>query len=584
MSQKLENLLNLALDADQGERERSEELDVGYDKEENVWELIVKYSGTLEAVRQTARSVTELLNGYAVIVIEEERIGQLAQLPEVEFIEKPKKLYFQTDVGRQVSCIDIVQDMPLSLRGKGTLIGIVDSGIDYENAEFRNEDGTTRIVSLWDQSVNGRPPAGYLAGTEYTREQIDAALATEDKEVRRQMVKTSDVSGHGTAVAGIAAGNGRGSEGRRFRGAAPEAELIIVKMGAPREGGFPRTTELMRGVDYIVRKAVELRRPVAINISFGNTYGSHDGTSLVERFLNDIADMWKNVICIGSGNEGASAAPVSGKVRRQISETVELAVQQREPALSIQIWKSYVDEMGVSVISPSGRQAGPFYEFLGAQRYILGDTELLIYYGEPKPYSVKQEIYLSLLPGKQYIESGVWKIVLTPGRIVDGEYQMWLPTQTSLNMGTAFLQPNSMSTLTIPSTASLAVTVAAYDARTFSYADFSGRGPAGMYEGENVLKPDIAAPGVRVTAPVPGGGYQSFSGTSFAAPFVTGSAALLMEWGIVRGNDPYLYGEKVKAYLRKGAKQLAGYERWPNALLGYGALCVRDSLPGLGSS
>lgn len=153
MSQKLENLLNLALDADQGERERSEELDVGYDKEENVWELIVKYSGTLEAVRQTARSVTELLNGYAVIVIEEERIGQLAQLPEVEFIEKPKKLYFQTDVGRQVSCIDIVQDMPLSLRGKGTLIGIVDSGIDYENAEFRNEDGTTRIVSLWDQSV-----------------------------------------------------------------------------------------------------------------------------------------------------------------------------------------------------------------------------------------------------------------------------------------------------------------------------------------------------------------------------------------------------------------------------------------------
>lgn len=584
MSQKLENLLNLALDADQGERERSEELDVGYDKEENVWELIVKYSGTLEAVRQTARSVTELLNGYAVIVIEEERIGQLAQLPEVEFIEKPKKLYFQTDVGRQVSCIDIVQDMPLSLRGKGTLIGIVDSGIDYENAEFRNEDGTTRIVSLWDQSVNGRPPAGYLAGTEYTREQIDAALATEDKEVRRQMVKTSDVSGHGTAVAGIAAGNGRGSEGRRFRGAAPEAELIIVKMGVPREGGFPRTTELMRGVDYIVRKAVELRRPVAINISFGNTYGSHDGTSLVERFLNDIADMWKNVICIGSGNEGASAGHVSGKVRRQISETVELAVQQREPALSIQIWKSYVDEMGVSVISPSGRQAGPFYEFLGAQRYILGDTELLIYYGEPKPYSVKQEIYLSLLPGKQYIESGVWKIVLTPGRIVDGEYQMWLPTQSSLNMGTAFLQPNSMSTLTIPSTASLAVTVAAYDARTFSYADFSGRGPAGMYEGENVLKPDIAAPGVRVTAPVPGGGYQSFSGTSFAAPFVTGSAALLMEWGIVRGNDPYLYGEKVKAYLRKGAKQLAGYERWPNALLGYGALCVRDSLPGLGSS
>lgn len=581
MSQKLENLLNLALDADQGERERSEELDVGYDREGNVWELIVKYSGSLETVRQTARSVTELLNGYAVVVIEEERIEQLARIPEVEFVEKPKNLYFQTDVGRQVSCIDIVQDMPLSLRGKGTLIGIVDSGIDYENVDFRNEDGTTRIAFLWDQSVAGNPPAGYSVGTEYTKEQINAALATEDKEIRRQMVKTSDVSGHGTAVAGIAAGNGRGSEGRRFRGAAPEAELIIVKMGVPREGGFPRTTELMRGVDYIIRKAIELRRPVAVNISFGNTYGSHDGTSLVERFLNDIADMWKNVICIGSGNEGTTAGHASGRVRSKTLKTVEFAVQQREPALSIQIWKSYVDEMGISVIGPSGKQAGPFYEFLGAQRYVLGDTELLIYYGEPKPYSVKQEIYLSFLPKNQYVESGVWKIVLTPGRIVDGEYQMWLPAQSSLNIGTAFLQPNSMSTLTIPSTASLAVTVAAYDARTFSYADFSGRGPAGMYEGENVLKPDIAAPGVRVTAPVPGGGYQSFSGTSFAAPFVTGSAALLMEWGIVRGNDPYLYGEKVKAYLRKGAKQLPGYERWPNALLGYGALCVRESLPGV---
>ena len=286
--------------------------------------------------------------------------------------------------------------------------------------------------------------------------------------------------------------------------------------------------------------------------------------------------MWKNVICIGSGNEGASAGHVSGKVRRQISETVELAVQQREPALSIQIWKSYVDEMGVSVISPSGRQAGPFYEFLGAQRYILGDTELLIYYGEPKPYSVKQEIYLSLLPGKQYIESGVWKIVLTPGRIVDGEYQMWLPTQTSLNMGTAFLQPNSMSTLTIPSTASLAVTVAAYDARTFSYADFSGRGFTRL---TNMVKPDLVAPGVEVMTTTVGGGYAAFTGTSFATPFVTGSAALLMEWGIVRGNDPYLYGEKVKAYLRRGAKKVPGFDEYPNEEVGYGALCTAQSIP-----
>lgn len=285
------------------------------------------------------------------------------------------------------------------------------------------------------------------------------------------------------------------------------------------------------------------------------------------------------MICIGSGNEGNAAGHAAGQVRDDEESVQELAVQAREPALNLQIWKSYVDEMDISVVNPSGERAGPFREILGPQRFLLGGTELLIYYGEPQPYSVRQEIYISFLPVQSYVDSGVWRIVLTPRRIVDGMYQMWLPSLTALNVGTSFLTPNSSTTLTIPSTASLAVTVAAYDARTFSYADFSGRGPAAVYEGSNVLKPDLAAPGVLINAPVSGGGYRAFSGTSFAAPFVTGSAALLMEWGIVQGNDPYLYGEKVKAYLRRGARELSGYNEWPNSLLGFGALCVKDSLP-----
>lgn len=575
MSQKVENILNLALEATAEERERSGELDVGYDPEEREWELIVKYSGSLDAVRNVSSSVTELLNGYAVIVIREDRIEELASFPEVEFIEKPKSLYFQADAGRQVSCVDAVQTAPYNLSGRGVLVGIVDSGIDYANPDFRNEDGTTRIVSLWDQSVRGNPPDGYAVGSEFTGEVINAALMARFPD----MVLSSDTSGHGTAVAGIAAGNGSGSNGRMYRGAAPDSELVIVKMGNPRPEGFPRTTELMMGVDYVIRKAIELRKPVAVNISFGNTYGSHDGTSLVERFLNDISDTWKNVICIGSGNEGATAGHAAGQVSDEEEAVQELAVQERQPSLNVQIWKSYVDDMDFSIVSPSGEQVGPLREILGPQRFVLGNTELLVYYGEPKPYSVRQEIYISFIPLQSYVDSGVWKIILTPRRIVDGTYQMWLPAQAALNVGTAFLTPDSRSTLTIPSTASLAVTVAAYDARTFSYADFSGRGPAAVYEGSNALKPDLAAPGVLVNAPVPGGGYRAFSGTSFATPFVTGSAALLMEWGIVQGNDPYLYGEKVKAYLRRGARQLPGYSEWPNALLGYGALCVRESLP-----
>ena len=600
MSEKIEDLLNLALEATEEERERSQELEVGFDPLEKEWELIVKYSGDPEQIREIAVNVALLMNGYAVVLVREDRINDLAGLDGVEFIEKPKNLYFQVENGRNASCINPVQNPPFSLSGRGVLTGIVDSGIDLAHPDFRNEDGTTRVLALWDQTIPGNPPSGYSRGSEYTAEEINRILmpqpmepggGTESGEPERaggvgqgqaapdRILPGRDISGHGTAVAGIAAGNGRGSEGRRFRGVAPESSLIVVKMGQAREGGFPRTTELMEGVDYIIRKAQEMRMPVAVNISFGNTYGSHDGTSLLERYLDAAADTWKNVISVGSGNEGNTAGHVSGKMREGEETEIQLAVQAREPGLNVQIWKSYVDEAAVSIISPSGETAGPLRETAGARRFLVGQTELLVYYGEPKPYSVRQEIYISFLPMGSYVDSGVWRIRLTPGRIVDGSYQMWLPAQSALNVGTAFLEPDSSSTATIPSTAGRVITVGAYDALTFAYADFSGRGADGRYEGSGVPKPDLAAPGVRVQAPAAAGGYGAFTGTSFAAPFVTGSAALLMEWGIVQGNDPYLYGEKVKAYLRRGARQLPGYESFPNPQIGYGILCLRDSLP-----
>ena len=599
MSQKIENQLNLALDITEEERQKSESLDIGYDPEEKEWELIVKYSETLERVRTRAVYVTELTGGYAIIQIKESQIKELAAFPEVEFIEKPKSLYFQVENGRRVSCIDEVQaassfssirqeggednqqkKQSFPLLGKGVLIGIVDSGIDYENPDFRNADGTTRILALWDQTIqNGKPPEGYHIGTEFTSEQINEALRMEVREERYRIVPSRDTSGHGTAVAGIAAGNGRGSKNGKYRGAAPEAGLLIVKMGGAVETGFPRTTQLMRGVDYIVRKAEELKKPVAINISFGNTYGSHEGTSLLERYLDDMSNYWKSVICVGSGNEGTSAGHTSGMLKEREEQRVELGVQQREPALNVQLWKSYVDEVDISVIGPSGVRVGPISERLGTQRFRIGGTEILLYYGKPSPYQTNQEIYFDFIPTGSYIDSGVWQFVLTPRKVVTGIYQMWLPSQGVLNQGTAFLNPVSSDTLTIPSTASRVVTVGAYDARSFSYADFSGRGALEKNAEMWVQKPDLAAPGVRVTTAKAGGGYGEYSGTSFAVPFVTGSAALLMEWGIIRGNDPYLYGEKVKAYLRRGARHLPGYERWPNNQLGYGVLCVESSLP-----
>ncbi|MCI9228907.1 MAG: S8 family peptidase [Dorea sp.] len=530
-SQKIENLLNLALDATPEEREKSLELDVGYNEAEREWDLIVKYSGGLEGVRALALRVVELQNEYAIITIRESEIENLAQIPEIEYIEKPKRLFFQVANGRRVSCIDAVQDARFGLYGQGVLVAVIDSGIDYENADFRNEDGTTRIRALWDQSLasgEGRvPPDGYAIGAEYTSKQINEALKEPILTDRRRIVPSEDTSGHGTAVAGIAAGNGRNSAGR-YAGVAPRSDLLVVKLGNPRKEGFPRTTELMQGIDYVVRKALELRMPVAVNISFGNTYGSHDGTSLLERFIDDLSNIWKSSICIGSGNEAASAGHTSGVMTPGREEIIQLAVQDSQTAISIQLWKEYTDIVDISLMTPGGVTVGPLQEILGPQRFAVGGTEILLYYGEPSPYSTAQEIYIDMLPRETYITGGVWRIILTPRKIVSGAYELWLPSENVLNKGTGFLFPTDHTTLTIPSTAGRVVTVGAYNALTFVYADFSGRG----YTREtNLVKPDIVAPGVGVTTAAVGGGYAQFTGTSFATPFAAGGAALLMEWG-----------------------------------------------------
>ena len=584
-SQKLENLLNLALNSAEDEREKSLNLNVGYDPLDREWDLIIKYSVNLDRVRKIASKVTELQNEYAVIRITESRIDILSEIPEVEYVEKPKRLFFQAAEGRRVSCINAVQDTRLSLYGQGILVAIIDSGIDYANIDFRNADGSTRIRYLWDQSLNPADgetaPVGYSIGVEYTKGQIDEALNAQTVSEQRRLVRSQDISGHGTAVAGVAAGNGSNSGGR-YAGVAMQSELIVVKLGNPIQEGFPRTTELMMGIDYIIRKALELRMPVAVNISFGNTYGGHDGTTLLERYIDDVSNIWKSVFCIGTGNEAASAGHTSGRIISEGEETIQLAIQSRQSSISIQIWKEYTDQIEISIINPSGVRVGPVPEILGPHRFRIGQTEILLYYGEPSPYSISQEIYIDLLPVESYLTEGIWRIVLSAGKIVTGQYEMWLPSDNVLNRGTGFLFPTDATTLTIPSSSSRAISVGAYDARTFAYADFSGRGEKINRENRLMFadsKPDLAAPGVEITSCAPGGGYTARSGTSMATPFVTGSAALLMEWGIVKGQDLYLYGEKVKAYLRRGARELPGYGRWPNGEMGYGILCTAQSIP-----
>lgn len=562
-SQKVENLLNLAYDASAQEREQSSVLDTAVTPDGR-WEIIVKSCCDLSFLSQTHPQieVASLIQNYSILTLPKDLISYVASLEEVTFIEMPKRLFFAVYQGILASCIRPVTRPPLSLTGRNVLVGIIDSGIDASHPDFRLENGDSRILYLWDQSQGNRPPAGYTIGTEFTQSQISLALA-------EGRTLSFDPSGHGTAVAGIAAGNGRALSGQ-YRGVAPEASLIVVKMRPALAGSFPRTSELMMGINYCVTKAVELGMPLALNLSFGNNYGAHTGTSLLETFLNQASYLGRTSIVAGSGNEGASPIHTSGTVTSSAAQTVEFTVGPREPSLDLQIWKNFADDFTIRIITPAGTAIDPLPSAEGPQRYQVPGATLLIYYGKPLPYQFRQEIFIDFLPGNSYLPSGIWKIELEPVSVKQGDFDMWLPSGGLLGSSTRFLTPVPDNTLTIPSTAAGAITVGAYNAATRQFADFSGRGLNN--------KPDLVAPGVNITAPAYPASYQSFTGTSFAAPFVTGSAALLMEWGIIRGNDPYMYGEKLKAALARSARQLFGYSVTPNPQTGYGALCLQGAI------
>ena len=491
-------------------------------------------------------------------------------------------------------------------------MAVFDSGIAWRNRDFRNADGTSRILYLWDQTLQAErvwerieerellpeerrqdyaPPEGFLTGVEFDKAQIDEALSVSTEIDGNLLVPSVDTSGHGTAVAGIAAGNGFSSDGVNA-GVASESDLIIVKLGTPRADSFPRTTELMRALTYVVKKSLELQRPLAVNLSFGNTYGAHNGTSLLERFIDNVSEIGRSVICVGSGNEGASGGHTGGSMgitsnSVAASVAIELVVGNYETGLNVQLWKDYADRYRVRLISPIGEEFDVDTGKTGKQTYTLEQTRILLYNGEPAPYITSQEIYFDFLPlgDGSYVNNGVWTFILEPIKTVTGNYTFYLPSETVRSEQTRFVRPTPDVTLTIPSTASKVITVGAYQTALEAYADFSGRGylyqdRLGSRTEGAFIKPDLAAPGVGILAPTREGTYAAVSGTSFATPFVTGASALLMQWGIINGNDPYLYGEKVKAYLRKGAQPIRGERVYPNERVGYGALCVENSLPG----
>ncbi|MCR5791545.1 MAG: S8 family serine peptidase [Lachnospiraceae bacterium] len=574
--------------------------------------MIIKYSGDMSSLTNAEGvSATFLLGGYAIVTISPNQVEAFLAQANIDFVERPRQLFFNVENAIAASCIPrnrifrrinnrVVDER---LTGAGVIVGIIDSGIDYRHPDFRRENGDTRIIGIWDQSLEAdgfegaAAPAGYNQGLFFAQERINQSLRNPE-----EAIPTVDLSGHGTQVAGLAGGNGRASEGR-YAGVAPDCDLLIVKLGNSRGDSFPQTAQLMEGIDFCVRTAMERQQPIAINISLGNNFGSHSGDSLVETYIDTVCGIWKNVICIGSGNEGGMGRHYGGRVGfegqgigRQTNEQtleglyeqVEIAVSDFQTAFTFELWKYYADEMEIAIKEPGGQTSpaittvNPIYEGM------LGETRVNVLLREPTPFNSLSEVSISLVPVGDYIQPGIWTIQLRPVAVKNGEFEIWLPAGNVLRPATRFLRPVEEKTLTIPSTAKRAITVGAYDSNRNTIASFSGRG---FTWGNQYKKPELVAPGVDIISPTPGGNYSVASGTSVAAPIVSGSAAIYMEWGIVRGNDTDLYGEKLKALMEKNSQSVQdasllparspgsgerGTESLPNPQWGWGALCVED--------
>lgn len=548
-NEKIENLLQLSLAVTSQERKKSGELSTGYNASENTFQVIVRYVDNLKRVEEMGIAVDYLLGEYAILNVTKEQIFAIASYDEIIYIEQPKRVYYQVLQGKLVSCITRVQTDSDGLSGEGILVGIIDSGIDFFHPEFIM-DGKTRILTYYDQ----------WQGVILEQNQINEILQGE-----RAGNLYRDSSGHGTAVASVAAGNS---------GVAYQSKLVVVKLGNPARDNYFRTSQLMQAINFCIGVARRQRKPIAINLSFGNCYGDHNGTSLIETFIDQVSDLEKVCICVGNGNEGTAGGHYGGKINPIEERIIELAVDQFQSSFGIQIWKNFADWFEIILEGPGGERFVIAEDMQGIFQKDLSGTRVLCNASTPVPYRSRQEIYFDLLPLKDYVDGGIWRIRMLPKKIVNGEIDLYLPAQAALSRGTRFLLPSPQRTITIPATARKCISVGAYNSYLDSYAEFSGRG----YTFLDVSKPDILAPGVNIRCAVPGGGYESLTGTSIATPFVTGSCALMMEWGIVKGNDLYLYGEKAKAYLHKGARQLPYLPETPNELSGYGRLCLADSI------
>lgn len=511
------------------------------------YEVIVKYSGDIIRLEKELSVQVEILSPiYAIISSDNpEQLDKLLQYTEIEYVEKP--FILETQDTQSYSSTGITSFKNRSgLTGKGTILGIIDSGIDYSLPVFKDKYGKSKILYYWDQAGQGTPPEGFKEGALYTNEDINNAM-------ENQSIPVTTSSTHGTHVASIASQ------------IANEAELIVVKVGSKTVDRFSRSTEFMRAIKFILDKSLELKKPVAINMSYGSNEGSHRGLSLFEQYIDDMCLFWKNNIVVAAGNNRDKGGHKRIKLEKEIIE-VEFTIGENETLININIWPNFADDFNVYLVTPSNQKTQTVSLTSGEIKNSIGGTRIKGYFYPIAPYSLQRRVTFQLTTNTT-ITPGIWKIVFIPVKIVDGTMNIYLPTSEGLSKDTRFLRPTTELTVTVPGTAQKVITVGSYNSRTNIASIFSGEGSIE----ECVVKPNILAPGEDIISYLPGGNQGALTGTSMATPHVTGTCSLFMQWGIVEKNDPFLYSAKLKALLLKSAKRSPAI-RYPDNLRGYGFL------------
>lgn len=455
-----------------------------------------------------------------------------------------------------------VQNIPtLGLKGEGVLIGVVDTGIEYENPIFQYSDGTTRIQAIWDQTAEGaQHPVDFPYGREYTREEINEALLQENP---KSLVPEQDASGHGTSIASIAAGNQ--DQNNQFSGAAPFSELAVVKLKRAKPYLYefwhlnPATecyqeNDIILGVEYLVRLADRLNRPLVLCIALGSNMGSRGGNGPLSEVLNSVGAKRHVAVVVAAGNEAAARHHFSGSfsngtdVQKQAYQQIEISVGRNVGGFVMELWALAPELYSVEILSPTGERVPRIQSRSGEEReyqFLFENATVSVDYRIVGLRASRQLIFLRFTNPTE----GLWNIYVYADQILEGRYQAYLPMTEQLKGEVIFISSNPNETITIPGLAQVPMTVAGLDDKNSGVYINSGRG----FTETGAVKPDFAAPAVNVSAAGTRNQFITLTGTSAASAITAGAVALFMEWAIVRGNEPDINSVDIKNYFLRGA-------------------------------